>query len=389
MPEAHAVIVVMSLTLLLDSLANPGVALLEREQKYENIFRAGLIVKSLTAIVVVITALLTRSYWALVLGSLLASLFGCIASYVIHPHRPQFSWENARDQWLFSKWLLFGSIFGFARSQFDTGLVGRVHETSEVGAYHNMKYLGTLAATQIVLPALSPLLATISKSRDTQAVFKHQIEVVFLVIASSIWPLSWYMYHFAEDIVYLVLGSQWTVYAGLFGYLALLSFPLCYARLTGIIATTHGKTDWLFIYNVVTFVLLGGALLYVMDQPVEFIALTRLAVDVVISMILFLTVAHILAGISPIRLTYLMMLPTVACFASLALTEALGVFLGQTYPFMVFVLESMLFGVFYGGIFLLIARLFYQRDPVTQHIVFLIRSAIQQVLSAMPKIQRR
>lgn len=383
--EAQPVIALMSTMLIIGAFSNPGQALLQREQRYERIFRAGIVVKSITAVAVVVAAYVTRSYWALVLGQLLSTTLGCLSSYWMHPHRPRLCWRNVKEQWRFSRWLLGGSVFGFARSQFDTTLVGRGYEAAEVGAYHNMKYLSTLAATQIVLPALSPLLATISRSRNSPEDFRHQIEVVFLTLACTVGPLSILLYLMAPELVYILLGDQWTGFSGLFGTLALLSFPLCYMRVNGLILTSHGKTSWSFNYNIVSLAILAPVLISMLDQPVELLAKTRLIVDGMVSALMFLLVNHVWASITPLRVLHLLLLPVSAAAVGTAVIFPLLALRGEMSAILLFVACCALFIVSYTLTLWLLQHLAFRSDKPVRHLRFLVESFSRRITDAALK----
>ncbi|MCL1479004.1 MAG: oligosaccharide flippase family protein [Marinobacter sp.] len=76
--------------ILIRALANPELHVQRRNLNYGVIFRIGVISKLISFVVVVVIALMTRSFWAIIAGDLIASIVGVSLSYYYCARRPHF-----------------------------------------------------------------------------------------------------------------------------------------------------------------------------------------------------------------------------------------------------------------------------------------------------------
>src|SRR4029079_4452217 len=99
-------------------------------------FRYTVFTKISSVVVVVAAALWLRSYWALVLGSLVASVIGVAISYAMHPYRARLRCIKIREIWSFSQWLMVSRVGSFLNRKCDEFVVGGYVGTSAMGSYH-------------------------------------------------------------------------------------------------------------------------------------------------------------------------------------------------------------------------------------------------------------
>lgn len=103
-----------------------------------------------------------RSVWALVLGSLMGTVFQLLFTFVFLPGRPnrlRLEGEAVRELFNFGKWIFLSTIFGFLFVQGDKLILGKFLQMDAFGLY-NIGFslgslpvmLGTIAISRLLIP---------------------------------------------------------------------------------------------------------------------------------------------------------------------------------------------------------------------------------------------
>ena len=210
-PEATNIIRVIGVATLLDGFANIGVVYFQKELEFNKQFFYEFSGIMADFVVVVSTALILRSVWALVFGLLASSMVKLIVSYRIHPCRPHLSLDLAKAKELFGfgKWILGSNIVVFLFSQGDDGFVGKLLGAASLGLYQ-MAYRISNAPTseitdvfsRVAFPAYSKLQGNLQGLR--QAYLKVLQFSAFLSI-----PLAGGIFILAPEFTQIVLTVKW------------------------------------------------------------------------------------------------------------------------------------------------------------------------------------
>jgi O-antigen/teichoic acid export membrane protein len=160
-------------------------------------------------VVTIIAAVMFRSYWALVIGSVTGRVTGVVMSYVMHPYRPRFALSRARELFSFSGWILVNNMAGVLLSRLPQIYVGRVFGAQALGAYAVGSEISQLAHTELVAPinrAMFPGYARLVGDPDT---FRRVCIEATAAILLIVLPVSAALAVLAAPIVRLLLGWQW------------------------------------------------------------------------------------------------------------------------------------------------------------------------------------
>ena len=274
-PGLDLALYVASLVLLINSFRNPGVILLKKNLIYGKLFRLSVIQKLVAFCVVMVVVIFNPSYWALIGGSLAASITFTVGSYLIHPFRPSPQLCKFNEQFGFSQWMLYRSVFGFTRSQLDTILITKNFSLTDAGAFHLVKTLTYMPANDIVVPAVSPLLAAFSQAKSNTLDLALKFRVGLVVVILLIVPVCVYMILFPELIVDVFLGDQWIRAYTIFPVMAPLLLVLSVSKVYENVCLALGRAKDLFFYNVITTAILFLALVLLLDATLEDFVLGR------------------------------------------------------------------------------------------------------------------
>lgn len=137
-PELQWPIAVAGLTSLIDGLASlaPFTALRARRVRLMSIIDVASQVLGL--VISIVCALIFRSFWAIILSTLLGQLMAVVISYRLYPdsgQRFRFSRERAAELWRFSRFITGSTILTLLITQGDKLVLGRAFPLDVMGIY--------------------------------------------------------------------------------------------------------------------------------------------------------------------------------------------------------------------------------------------------------------
>ncbi|MEE4270339.1 MAG: lipopolysaccharide biosynthesis protein [Thermoanaerobaculales bacterium] len=208
-PRIAAILVALALSPILTGLANPRFVMFERDLVYSRLAILTLGARILAFAVTVVIAVLTRSYWALVIGMLAGTLASLVLGYVLRPFRPRPSLARFGDIFAFSGWLSLTSVVTTLAMETDKIIVGRLLGITEAGYYFMTQRIGVLPTRELVSPLQRILFPSFSELvADTARLRQAALESVNVIGTLSL-PAGFGFALIAGDFVPLVLGDQW------------------------------------------------------------------------------------------------------------------------------------------------------------------------------------
>ena len=223
-PRIAAMIVVMGIALLIGSLENPGFVIYRREMDFQKEFIIRVVSKLALGIVSVGVALVYKSYWALLLGMLVARAVATFASYVMHPHRPSFTLETRAELLGFSIWLWLANLLFFLRTKIVELVIGRVAGARELGIFSVANDLSLLASSELAGPINRALYSEFAKNASDDAM----VGASYLRTAHVVWavtlPIVVLVFLAAPQLIYFLLGAKWAEAAPVLRLLSIAAF---------------------------------------------------------------------------------------------------------------------------------------------------------------------
>lgn len=138
----------------------------QRDLDYLQTFYLSVIQKLVYLVVVIAIAASSPSFWAIVIGDIIWALLYVAGSYAVHPYRPTLTLRKAQAQWIFSFWLLCRSLVGHFRGQIDLIFADFAFRTDDLGRYNLSRNFAVLPGYDLLVPAVEPLLAVLSRSKS-------------------------------------------------------------------------------------------------------------------------------------------------------------------------------------------------------------------------------
>ena len=199
---------------------NIGVVSFRKRLEFRRKFHFLLTKKLATFAITVPLALLLRSYWALVIGTVAGRTFSVVYSYFVDSFRPRFSLVDASRMLHFSKWLVALNALTFLKQRSATFFLGLHSGPAAVGAFSVAEEIASLPGTELVAPinrAALPTYATIA--HDPSQLGDAYIKVMAMIALIAV-PAVAGVALAAPFLVPLVLGPKWVATTPLLEILA-------------------------------------------------------------------------------------------------------------------------------------------------------------------------
>ncbi|MHA7816387.1 MAG: oligosaccharide flippase family protein [Pseudohaliea sp.] len=275
----------------INALASARLNLLKQGFEYRGIFALSIAQRLLTFALVILLAYMLRSYWAMIISDIAASLFFTLGSYGVARHRPRLTLTCATEQWAFSGWLLLKSVVGYTRSQIDTFFISKLFPATTLGQYQLAREIVMLPAHTLIAPASDPLVALFRHSRESPERLAQDLRLAQLATALVVFPIVGFLICFPSPVISVLLGSQWAEAGAMIQALSLLLLYFSFFVLYEQALIAVGQVSVLFTLDVTGLLLIVIGLLGVTGASPSEIGLTRGAIGT-LNLILMVWVAH-------------------------------------------------------------------------------------------------
>jgi len=277
-PRVTPVLWVTSSGVLLAALENIWIIDFQKKMHFAQDFRFVFAKRLAGFVVTIAAALVLRSYWALVIGSLAGRAVGVGLSYAMHPSRPRLSLEKFSDIFSVSQWMFLRSIANYLNTNMHQFLVGGRATSAMVGGYSLAQQISSMPSTEVLAPLNRVLFPAFVKAKHNAQELKRVYLLAQGVQTLVVMPFSIGLAMLATETVYLMLGEKWLFVAPFVQVLALSAIAQSISVSGSYVLLTLGefaRQTLLTGAQVVVF-LLGAFLLIPQGGAME-IAILRLA----------------------------------------------------------------------------------------------------------------
>jgi O-antigen/teichoic acid export membrane protein len=240
-PEIERATQFISLVFLLHALKNIWIVDFRKHLLFSKEFRYNISVKISSVIPTLLLAYFLRSYWALLVGIVIAALAEIIISYTMYPRRPRLSMVGIRKIFHYTKWTSIHNFFVFVNMQGPIIVLGRYLSAEKIGIFSVSLEIATVLTSQLAsainaaaFPVFSKLTNDPPKLRASVRRVSANIFVLFAPIGVGIFAVS-------DQFVTVVLGSQWNDAGEVLKYLALYGVVIGTLSLNGYAFLAIGK----------------------------------------------------------------------------------------------------------------------------------------------------
>ncbi len=238
----------IAVVFILQGFTNINTVLFEKSLDFRKIAIARIGSSLLYSVAVVSLAYVLRSIWALLLGTVLRSLYDVGVSFLIQRIRPRFDFDKTTAWELFhySKYVTGTAILVFLTTRGDDALIGKLLSLEMLGFYTYAYMIANIPAvyitrmiSEIIFPSYSAVSHDIPRLRS--AFFSVQKFIAYMTL-----PVGVLLGVFSREIVLLVLGPQWEPAVAPLRILVVFGLIRSLAATTGPVFKALGKPHVVF-----------------------------------------------------------------------------------------------------------------------------------------------
>lgn len=208
-PRLVNIIYVLAFSMLLAGSANPKMAIFTRKLSFAQEFYVSVTAKLLGALSAVFVAVYSQSYWAILIGAVVAQAITSINSYILQPYLPRISFAKAKEFFSFSIWLSLSSIIHGLNFYVVQLVVGLQLPRTQFGYFAFGQRVAAVTLWEALEPVSQVLFASFTSIRDDlgrlqQAYLKAQSILFFGVL-----PAGLGLTLMAHPVLFFIVGEKW------------------------------------------------------------------------------------------------------------------------------------------------------------------------------------
>lgn len=263
-PGLGHVLVVACVSIPIAAFSSIQMALFKRSLDFKTLFWRRLATVLVPLCVTIPLAFWLRSYWALVIGTIVTNIVNAILLTVKSNWRPRryYSVARLKEMFSFCSWSIVDSVLVWATAYIDIFFIGKALDAYCLGLYKTaittvgqFTSLITGSVLPVVMPAISRLQDNIPEMRNTLLKFQKYTAVLLLPVGVGI-------FLFQDLVTAVMLGNQWTEAAPFIGLWALMEvIMVIFARFCSNVYPAIGKPNISVISQVLHLVVLIPAVI--------------------------------------------------------------------------------------------------------------------------------
>ncbi len=281
-PRVLNVLRVAAITVLIGGFENIGTASFLRNMELGRDFQFVLFKRLVSVACTIVLAIALRSYWALILGSLVSRLVGVGASYRMSRFRPYLTLSRVSTIWAFSQWSLLTGIARYLNGAIPRLVLGGRANAAALGTYAVGEEVAMLPTSELLAPLGRVMFPAFAAAKNSPGELLRLVTLAQAVQAMLAIPLSLGMVLVADDAIPLLLGQQWTAAVPIAQIVALTGVATALGYSPGYMLTVTGRMHVLCCYTwAKTLLLVLLILLVFRGADAERIAMAGLVTSVV------------------------------------------------------------------------------------------------------------
>jgi PST family polysaccharide transporter len=262
-PRLVALTLALAPIVLLNSIAMPLQARLQRELRFGVIALSDILSMAVGVAGAVIAAVVGAGVWSLILLTGLSTIYRVIAMVIVVRPRVREA-RPFRD--IVPVLSTGGSIFGvqllnYAARNLDNVFIGRALGPTVLGVYSRAYGLLMLPISQLNGPLARVGLPVLSRLQDDEPAYRRYLRTSMLVIGYAAIPTFAVAAAVASPLVALLLGPQWEAAAPIFALLAIAGVAQALGNVSGWLYVSLGRSHRQLLYFLVSKPIVIGSFL--------------------------------------------------------------------------------------------------------------------------------
>lgn len=297
-------IAIASLSLPLTALSSIQIARYKREMDFKTLFLAKLISIVVPVVVTIPLAIILKSFWALVIGTLCTNFLNAVVLTIKSKWKPNFYFKISllKKMISFSAWTLTEQLLGWANANIGIFVVGKLLSDYYLGIYKT-SIASTNQLLSIIVNSISPvILSSLSRLKDDEEKFKDVFYTFENRVAILVIPIGVGVFIYRDLFTQVLLGSQWMEATQFIGLWALMrSILIVFGMFSMEVFVSKGKPKFSVLSQMLELLALIPVLLISAPLGYEILYISRCGV-VVWSIIVKCTLLYAVEKISALKI---------------------------------------------------------------------------------------
>lgn len=319
-PGLGNVVCVAAISLPITSFSSIQSAHYRKSFGFKQLFFIRLIVAFIPLVVTVPIAYITRSYWAMIIGSLVSNLSSAVLMTIYSKWKPRlfFNFSYLKDMFSYSWWILIESIVIWLTSYIGTFIVGRYLTQTDVGYYKTAMTTVNHILSLVTTATSAPLFSGLSAIKNERKEFENLYYKFIRAVGCFLIPIGVGLFVFRKLATSILLGSQWLLIADFVGLWALVNvFSIVWGTYCNGIFNALGKPYLSVVSQLSQLVVLIPAIVLGCQSGFEVLYKARSLVRLELIVVQFILVKFFIK-MSPSKYIY-QSWKTIVCTAIMAL----------------------------------------------------------------------
>ncbi|HEY3909965.1 MAG TPA: oligosaccharide flippase family protein [Stellaceae bacterium] len=224
--KVELVIYVISFRLLLEGFTNIGLIFFRIDLDFAKEFRYFIYRKLCSVVLGVLCVLILRNFWGLAIAVVLSKAADVMLSYRMHPFRPRFRLNKAREIWSYSSWMLVVTHGRHFAARADEYVVGAISSAGVMGAYNVGADIAVTPTVDLVEPVTRALFPVYSRLLSDPERLRAAALLVIAATATVCLATGPGVAGTARELTLLLLGPQWKEAASLVFWFGIGAIPV-------------------------------------------------------------------------------------------------------------------------------------------------------------------
>ena len=233
-------------SVFISGLANTKLAMLERDLLFHQRFIMQTSSKLVLVIISIAVAWQTRSYVALVAGTVASQVTQVLVSYAVAPRIPRLRLKEAGALLSFSWWLTLTEIMATINVRFEPLVIGKFLTIHTLGLFTVATNLSSLPTRETTRPLSATLFPAFRQLRDQPERLRRAYTRAQTLISAIALPCGILMAVLAKPLVLLVLGEKWSEVVPILQVLAIVAASMTLGAALQPLAMAQNRNDLLF-----------------------------------------------------------------------------------------------------------------------------------------------
>ena len=242
-PDLVWIMLALSINFFINGLAIQHSALLNRQMRFYSLAKIQVFSTFVGIGTAIVAAKYGFGYWALVLNSLVTSatsVFGTWFASGWVPGRPRFS-TDVKSMVKFGSDIVGFNVINYFSRNLDNILIGRYSGSAALGLYSKAYQLLMMPITNLRDPMTRVAMPTLSRLQHDPEQYRDYYKKYISILAFISMPLVVFMFVCSDQLIILLLGSQWAGASELFKILAIAAFLQPVSSTGGVVLLSTGK----------------------------------------------------------------------------------------------------------------------------------------------------